>query len=275
MNLPWKILLIGVTLQACFDLGLSEENNALEGAENLPDTRRLLKPQFIEFTRYIQVFNKHYASMKETVVRRLIYLGRAMQAFISSIQYKSRKSSYYLKVNQMSDWTKDETSKMFMTTEGNINLDDDIDEDDTDEEDELDEMEDRVERTKRDVEETKGGEEEQKLPDKVYVDHRQSPCYKPPKSQKKCGSCWVCCLTKLILIMHNNCASKSTLLTFLFEFYRYLAVLHFTSGSTANLKANMCPSPNNSSWIVEKSSDYQAVEEATIKRLTCLLKSMV
>lgn len=74
-------------------------------------------PKIFEFEYYKALFKKHYKSLVEHVVRQRLYLGRAFRAFISAVTYKHRKSSIYLAINQMSDWTLKELEMIQMRRE--------------------------------------------------------------------------------------------------------------------------------------------------------------
>lgn len=64
--------------------------------------------KLLNFSFYKQLFHKSYTSLSEELVRQKLFWARAFRAFISAISYKSRRTSHYLALNQMSDWTSDE-----------------------------------------------------------------------------------------------------------------------------------------------------------------------
>lgn len=202
MRLLFKLFLLG----SCFAIlyvsrTLTEEivdknrdATTLEGQEDF-------SPKFIDFSDYKALFKKHYKSVRETIVRRLFYLGRAMQTFISGIQYKRGLSTYYLAVNSMSDWTDEEVSKVLLKP---IHLSEKISIFEENEAGSKGEQEDQIMRKKRNVCDQYSRVQDflgknvninryknnRKLPDRVFIDHRQSKCLNFVKSQKLCGCCY-------------------------------------------------------------------------------------
>lgn len=73
---------------------------------------RFVLPKLFSFKQYQECFNKHYETVMETVMRANIYLARSFRAFISSLAYKHGRSSMYLSINPMSDWTQTEFDKI-------------------------------------------------------------------------------------------------------------------------------------------------------------------
>lgn len=65
-------------------------------------------PRLFNFEVYKQLFHKTYNSIAEDFARKKIFWARAIRAFLSGVAYKHRKSSDYLAINHMSDWTKGE-----------------------------------------------------------------------------------------------------------------------------------------------------------------------
>lgn len=78
---------------------------------------RFSLPKIFEFEYYKALFKKHYSNFVEHIVRQKLYLGRAFRAFISAVTYRHRKSSIYLAINQMSDWTMKEVEMVQMSRE--------------------------------------------------------------------------------------------------------------------------------------------------------------
>lgn len=75
---------------------------------------RFKLPKFVNFHGFKEMFKKHYESAVENMIRQKLFLRSAICAFISSVSYKHRQSSYYLAINQMSDWTQDEFDQLTM-----------------------------------------------------------------------------------------------------------------------------------------------------------------
>lgn len=66
----------------------------------------------LNFSFYKQLFNKSYTSISEELVRQKLFWARALRAFVSGFSYKTRKTSHYLALNQMSDWTASELDSL-------------------------------------------------------------------------------------------------------------------------------------------------------------------
>lgn len=81
-------------------------------------------PKMFEFGHFKTLFKKHYKSLLENAVRQRLFLGRAFRAFISAVTYKYRKSSFYLAINQMSDWTIEEVKNIQMSREDALEMED-------------------------------------------------------------------------------------------------------------------------------------------------------
>lgn len=70
------------------------------------NSRALFKlPKVFDFDYYRTLFQKSYTSLSEELVRRKIYLGRAMRVYVSGVAFKFRRSNYYLATNAQSDLT--------------------------------------------------------------------------------------------------------------------------------------------------------------------------
>lgn len=68
-------------------------------------------PKIFDFQVYKKLFKRAYHGLEESV-RRKYMLARAFRAWISSLKYKYRKSSFYLAVNEFSDKSPEEMAKM-------------------------------------------------------------------------------------------------------------------------------------------------------------------
>lgn len=94
---------------------------------------RFSLPKLFNFELFKGIFNKTYGSVLENLVRKRLYLGRTFRAFLTAVSYKHRKISYYLGINQMSDWTLEEQKATLMSSKFFNDNDDDFgfeDEDD-------------------------------------------------------------------------------------------------------------------------------------------------
>lgn len=105
---------------------LSDANSTPE--ENPADSRALFKlPKVFDFDYYRTLFHKSYSSLPEELVRRKIYLGRAMRAYVSGVAFKFRRSDYYLATNEQSDLTPAEILKteqaFYLNDDGTIGYD--------------------------------------------------------------------------------------------------------------------------------------------------------
>lgn len=73
-------------------------------------------PKLFKFDLFEKKYARQFQSKVEEMVRRKIYLGRAVQVFIVAILYKQGKSSSYLAINHLSDRTPQELKIMMMIT---------------------------------------------------------------------------------------------------------------------------------------------------------------
>lgn len=85
------------------------ENNISKSARS-----RYSLIKLFDFNQFKEIFNKYYGSTIENVARQRLFLGRAVRAFVSAVNYKYYKLSYYLSINHMSDWTQEELSRISM-----------------------------------------------------------------------------------------------------------------------------------------------------------------
>ena len=69
---------------------------------------RFQVPSFPGFETYKQIFHKDYSSGNEELVRQQNYLSKMFRAMISVMKYKTGNSTFYLELNSMSDFTKEE-----------------------------------------------------------------------------------------------------------------------------------------------------------------------
>lgn len=68
----------------------------------------------LSFGQFRSLFHKNYKTKIEEALREKLYLGRAFRAFTSRISYLWNLSSSYLRVNHMSDWTRQEMRRIFL-----------------------------------------------------------------------------------------------------------------------------------------------------------------
>lgn len=83
-----------------------------EHQENISPRESYLVPKVFNFRLYKELFHKSYASLSEELARHKLFWARAIRAFVSGLAYKSWRSSDYLAVNHMSDWTKGELRQL-------------------------------------------------------------------------------------------------------------------------------------------------------------------
>lgn len=155
------------------------------------------------FEQFKKIFNKHYTSIAENLSRKSLYINRAVRAFKSAVKYKYNKSDYYLKVNQMSDWTDRELQGTLIPVEKSSELYDKI----TD----YDPIEKK--RYKR------GILKDSKLAlnkaikgpgyNFVSIDHRDSRCLTSVKDQGTCGSCYIFATLALYEWLYCKATGKS------------------------------------------------------------------
>lgn len=119
MKIQERVLLIGLVLA----VGLT--GLALTASADPPGTQdpqvaeksvreRFALPNLFNFGDYQNFFRKHYKSLTERAMRAKVYLAQAFRVFISAVSYKHRKSSAYLSVNHMSDWTEAEFEEILL-----------------------------------------------------------------------------------------------------------------------------------------------------------------
>ena len=115
----WLLLLVAA-VAVCFALSLARAQADPTSATNngaVSARSRFRLPRLFDFESFKQLFKRHYGSLLEEMARKRLFLARALRAFISAVGYKHRKSSYYLAVNQMSDWTLAEIKRMYPRAE--------------------------------------------------------------------------------------------------------------------------------------------------------------
>lgn len=68
-------------------------------------------PKLLDFNKFKQIFKRSYSSLAEEIARRKLFLARAFRAFLSAIGFKHQRSTSYLAINHMSDWTPKEIQR--------------------------------------------------------------------------------------------------------------------------------------------------------------------
>lgn len=101
---------ICVTL--CSALDEPEGKKVLETARS-----RFVLPNIFDYAQFKQIFRKSYQSVVEDVARKKMFIARAFKVFVAAVKYKYRKSSVYLSINQMSDWTPAEVDQIYLRPE--------------------------------------------------------------------------------------------------------------------------------------------------------------
>lgn len=108
------ILIVGLFGLNC----QADDKDAATSNKQLTARDKFTLAKLFDFERYKTLFNKRYASLVEQAARARLFLGRAFRVFISAISYKKRRTSFYLAINQMSDWTPDEISAIGLRFRG-------------------------------------------------------------------------------------------------------------------------------------------------------------
>lgn len=180
---PLIVLSLVICLGAA--IALAADSNDKDGSE-LPDTRRRFQlPKSLDFNQFKRMFHKSYSSIVESLVRKKLFIARLIRSIISSIKYKHNKSSYYLKVNEMSDWTKNEIDAS--SSISRASEDDDSYPNQVNDEPEIT----TTTQAPRTSEHNMG-------PDEVFVDFRRDNCMLPVRRQGKCGACYAFAHTALL-----------------------------------------------------------------------------
>lgn len=92
-------------LVGLFVLSVTAQSNPTVAAKSA--SRKDLQRLF-DFAYYKIVYKKKYSSPREELVHSKLYLARAFRAFISGVAYKQSQSTFYLSINEHSDWTPNE-----------------------------------------------------------------------------------------------------------------------------------------------------------------------
>lgn len=71
----------------------------------------------LDFRQFKLLFHKSYASLAEELRRQKLFLANLLQSFTSYFKHKRMKASSYRRVNQMSDWTREEFEESLMDTQ--------------------------------------------------------------------------------------------------------------------------------------------------------------
>lgn len=173
--------------------------------------------RLVDFSSFKNLFHKSYGSISEELVRQKLYIARATRAFVSEFAYKHRKSTYYLSVNPMSDWTDAELARLdtYKTPEDFYAISN------RDEKEEPDPKSRRKRSLFFSKRKLRRGTSFKPVPipfqpvsrvtripimnsirvqtapvvpvessDTLYIDHRSSNCFQPVQNQGKCGSCY-------------------------------------------------------------------------------------
>lgn len=105
-------LLVGATavLLAALLAIRVQTSSAAEGRDGTqPPARTSFKPPALfNFALFKAIFQKHYESPLEELVRMKRFLARAYEAFLSAVKYLYRQARYFLRVCSRSDWSREE-----------------------------------------------------------------------------------------------------------------------------------------------------------------------
>lgn len=108
------VLVIFVVIIEAKDESDNEEVIDLHSQTSLNLRNHFKLPRLFDFEYFKSLFQRHYDSFMEEMVRRKLYLCRAFRVFISAVNYKYKRASSYLAINHMSDWTPDEVSHLYI-----------------------------------------------------------------------------------------------------------------------------------------------------------------
>lgn len=83
-----------------------KETNELPARNRLGSLARVF-----DFDTFVALYRKEYANIVERLNRMRLFLAKAIVVFVKGCQYLKRLDSYYLAINEMSDWTPGERAK--------------------------------------------------------------------------------------------------------------------------------------------------------------------
>lgn len=119
MEVQWKLILASLGLLCCLALlVVSIKEEIFSDNDNLEmsgDTDKRIPQKIVNFSKFKRKFSRGYSNTVEEMARGRLYLRCAMQVFIYSILYQSKKSKFYLAVNEFSDRTPEELWRMMMS----------------------------------------------------------------------------------------------------------------------------------------------------------------
>lgn len=102
-------------------------NKIIDGSTSIRPTKRNLKlSRLFDFKTFKKLFRRKYNSVVDELVRSRLFQGRAFRAFISIVKYKHYKSSSYLSINHMSDWTEKEIDSIYLSEQVLLALNDNV-----------------------------------------------------------------------------------------------------------------------------------------------------
>lgn len=209
---------------------VASSSSAEERKLNRPEA-----PRLFDFQHFKEVFDKSYRSLGEELAREKIFLSKALKVFKSWISFNHARRSYFLKLNERSDWTQEELDDILTKQTLSSKLlglpkvtDEQISElintnnlfpefaktkEPAEQEAEVEFEADGEPSNKQSYfneawhwlqAAVRGFNPDQKQPpenpngpDIVYVDHRSTECFRRAKNQGRCGACYLFSTTAL------------------------------------------------------------------------------
>lgn len=104
--------LVALVSLSCICQAIDNKSSEFEKPKSARE--QLAPPKLFDFARFKQLFHKKYGTIAEELARQKLFFARAFMAFLSLVNHKYYKSTHYMKVNDLSDWTQNEISSLYV-----------------------------------------------------------------------------------------------------------------------------------------------------------------
>lgn len=75
------------------------------------DDGQLAAGGLINWSAYKSMFNKHYSSLTQQLIRQKLFMSKVMLVFLTAVKYRMKRSSYFLAINRYSDLSPEEEQR--------------------------------------------------------------------------------------------------------------------------------------------------------------------